>query len=945
MASWWEPPPLPRTQVCGIAAPERHFPRGVAPRAPNLRRSGGLCALCALAAVLALALWPAAAQARVDAGRAGTEQPRLWGIEIGTGARAFERPTYLSRLKHAGINAVVVDPRRLTLTELRATVKAASEARLWVIELIPPAHAKATRTVKAVRATCRASRKPAQTLCASTASLSAAIALSRSSGSAGPIVAVRLAGPAQVAKLSGVSSSGLQILALVKLRAHRFATAAWRKAISVAATTSSLDLAVTPTGANQTLSPYLNQLGKPPSAPASFAVTGSTASTVSVAWAAVVAATEYDVTANGTFAGKTASTSFIVGGLACSTAYKLAVTSKNAAGKTSKASTLTTSTAPCSDATPPSPPAGLTETSATQTSATVAWASSTDNVAVAGYGVFVDGASVGTTAATTYSVSGLTCGSTHTVAVDAFDSAGNHSTRASMNAATSVCSDTTPPSVSVTAPAGGATVSGTVPVTASASDNVAVASVEFWVDGAKEATDTSAPYSYNWDTTQVLGGPHTILVKAFDPSNNSASTSAGVTVSNSPCVTSSASWQNMAMLSPNGTFDVSFDATPSAANIDAVTGLSASPALAYTDLAVSARFNSSGSIDAINGGGYAAANTVAYASGSTYHFRAAVNVPSHTYSLYVTPPGKPETPVALNYAFRTGQGAVTALSNWAVTAASGSHQTCGLALTNPNDMTAPSSPTALVKTNSTQTSLTVSWTASTDNVGVAGYTVYVNGAASSTASGTSRAIYGLGCGTTYTIGVDAYDTAGNHSAQPSTTMATSACPGDSTPPDPTDRSLDKRGRPDLNDALVERVERQRRRDRVPAVPERQPGGNAAGDELRVQRADLRNELHTRRRSVRHRGQRLGNGDGERIDGRLSGHDAAVDADGARHDRGRPDFDHAVLDGLERQRGCDGVSDVPERVAGRDLANDQLPLQWSCLRDVVHPRCGCGGRGQ
>ena len=641
-------------------------------------------------------------------------------------------------MKHAGINAVVVDPRRLTLKELRATVKAANEARLWVIELIPPAHAKATRTVKAVRATCRASRKPAQTLCASTASLSAAIALSRSSGSAGPMVAVRLAGPAQVAKLSGVSSSGLQILALVKLRAHRFATAEWRKAISVAATTSSLDLAVTPTGANQTLSPYLNQLGKPPSAPASFAVTGSTASTVSVAWAAVVAATEYDVTANGTFAGKTATTSFIVGGLACSTAYKLAVTSKNAAGKTSKASTLTTSTAPCSDATPPSPPAGLTETSATQTSATVAWASSTDNVAVAGYGVFVDGASVGTTAATTYSVSGLTCGSTHTVAVDAFDSAGNHSTRASMSASTSVCSDTTPPTVSVTAPAGGATVSGTVPVTASASDNVAVASVEFWVDGAKEATDTSAPYSYSWDTTQVLGGPHTILVKAFDPSNNSASTSAGVTVSNSPCVTSSASWQNMAMLSPNGTFDVSFDATPSAANIDAVTGLSAAPALAYTDLAVIARFNSSGSIDAINGGGYAAANTVAYAGGSTYHFRAAVNVPSHTYSLYVTPPGKPETPVALNYAFRTGQGAVTALSNWAVTAAGGSHQTCGLALTNPNDMTAPSSPTALVKTNSTQTSLTVSWTASTDNVGVAGYTVYVNGAASSAAAGTSR---------------------------------------------------------------------------------------------------------------------------------------------------------------------------------------------------------------
>ena len=88
----------------------------------------------------------------------------------------------------------------------------------------------------------------------------------------------------------------------------------------------------------------------------------------------------------------------------------------------------------------------------------------------------------------------------------------------------------------------------------------------------------------------------------------------------------------------------------------------------------------------------------------------------------------------------------------------------------------------LSKTNSTQNSLTASWTASTDNVGVAGYTVYVNGAASSAAAVTSHTISGLACGTTYTIGVDAYDAAGNHSAQTSTTMPTSACPGDTTPP-------------------------------------------------------------------------------------------------------------------------------------------------------------------
>src|SRR5690349_12123750 len=148
---------------------------------PEPRRSGGLRALCVLAATLAVAIWPAAAQARFDAGRSGTEQPRLWGVEVGTNAKNFASATYLARMKHAGINAVVVDPRRLTLKELRTSVKAATRARLWVVEVVPPAHAKATRSVKAVRATCRAVRMPAQTLCAASASVSNATMLSRSS--------------------------------------------------------------------------------------------------------------------------------------------------------------------------------------------------------------------------------------------------------------------------------------------------------------------------------------------------------------------------------------------------------------------------------------------------------------------------------------------------------------------------------------------------------------------------------------------------------------------------------------------------------------------------------------------------------------------------------------------------------------------------------------------
>lgn len=90
--------------------------------------------------------------------------------------------------------------------------------------------------------------------------------------------------------------------------------------------------------------------------------------------------------------------------------------------------------------------------------------------------------------------------------------------------------DTTPPVVSITAPAAGATVSGTVTVSASASDDSGTVSlVEFYVDGAIEGSDSSAPFSFAWNTTTASDANHTLTAKVYDPSNN-MSTSAGVTV-------------------------------------------------------------------------------------------------------------------------------------------------------------------------------------------------------------------------------------------------------------------------------------------------------------------------------------------------------------------------------------------------------------------------------
>jgi hypothetical protein len=101
------------------------------------------------------------------------------------------------------------------------------------------------------------------------------------------------------------------------------------------------------------------------------------------------------------------------------------------------------------------------------------------------------------------------------------------------NGSSSGGGDTTAPTVSITAPTAGATVSGTVAVNASASDNVGVSKVEFYVDGALRATATTSPYSWSWDTTAFANGAHSLVAKAYDAAGNiGTSSTVSVTVSN-----------------------------------------------------------------------------------------------------------------------------------------------------------------------------------------------------------------------------------------------------------------------------------------------------------------------------------------------------------------------------------------------------------------------------
>lgn len=91
--------------------------------------------------------------------------------------------------------------------------------------------------------------------------------------------------------------------------------------------------------------------------------------------------------------------------------------------------------------------------------------------------------------------------------------------------------DTTPPTVAITSPANGASLTGIVTLTATASDNVGVVGVQFKVDGINSGTEvTVAPYYSSLNVATLSAGVHTISAVARDAAGNTATASVSVTV-------------------------------------------------------------------------------------------------------------------------------------------------------------------------------------------------------------------------------------------------------------------------------------------------------------------------------------------------------------------------------------------------------------------------------
>ena len=157
--------------------------------------------------------------------------------------------------------------------------------------------------------------------------------------------------------------------------------------------------------------------------------------------------------------------------------------------------------------------------------------------------LYVDNAlkSSTTAAAFSFSWNSTTVGNgSHTILVKAYDPSNNiGSASVSLNV-NNVTVDTTPPTVSISSPANGATVSGSISIFGTAGDAGGILKVELYIDNVLKGSTASGSYNFSWDTTTAANGSHTILVKGYDPSNNIGLASIAVNVSNGAAKTDSA---------------------------------------------------------------------------------------------------------------------------------------------------------------------------------------------------------------------------------------------------------------------------------------------------------------------------------------------------------------------------------------------------------------------
>lgn len=522
----------------------------------------------------------------------------------------------------------------------------------------------------------------------------------------------------------------------------------------------------------------------PPSTPGNLHTTAVGATSVSLAWDAStdnVGVTGYVVSRNGTSLATTPDLAFTDNNLTAATAYHYTVSATDAAGNFSIPATLdVTTSGGTPDTQAPSQPGPIVFSNVTATGVTLTWTASTDNTAVTGYRVSRDGALLTTVTGLTYSDSSLTAGTAYSYSVVAIDAANNASTARMGSVTTSTTTDTQPPSApgSVTFTNVTATTA-TVHWTA-ATDNVGVTGYRVLRNGTLLTTVTGLSFA---DSNLTAATAYTYAIVAIDAAGNASSASSGN-------VTTSAATSGTAIrINTGGTAYTDTAGNVWSADTGFNTGSKTTSTATVTGTTEPTLFK-----------------TERYDLPATPELTYTIPVPNGSYlvRLHMAETYGPTTGAGLRVfdidlqgvrAFedvdifsQAGGGNIALVLQKSVSVTTGSvvigfiHQ-----VENPKinaieiipdtgggtpDTQAPTTPGSLQSSNVTATSATLSWTASTDNVGVTGYNVSRNGVPLSTVTSTSFADAGLSPGTTYAYSVVAIDGAGNTSSAASLDVTT-----------------------------------------------------------------------------------------------------------------------------------------------------------------------------
>ncbi len=416
----------------------------------------------------------------------------------------------------------------------------------------------------------------------------------------------------------------------------------------------------------------------------------------------------------------------------------------------------------------PSTPANLTSSSITETGVQLSWTASTDNVAVTGYKVYKDGSLLTTTAGTSYTVSGLTGSTAYSFYVKAEDAASNLSSASNtVNITTLAAPDVTAP----TAPAGLVTsnigqTSLTLSWTAS-TDNIAVTGYKVYKDGSYLATTGSTSYSA---TGLLSGTAYSFYVKAIDAANNASSNSntvnpttaaSGLTYCTSKGNSVSDEWLNRVQI---GTIDNTSGANGGYADFTNLsTNMGQGSNITFTltpawggtvyneGYAIWIDFNQDGDFEDQGEQVFTKAKSKVTSVSDQFTIPANATTGNTRMRITMRYDGTPTACEAYNY---------------------GETEDYTVNIVGASDNTAPTVPAGLIASSVGQTSFTLSWNASTDNVAVTGYDVYKDGTIYNSTSGTSMAISGLTAGTAYSMTVKAKDAAGNISSASSALSVT-----------------------------------------------------------------------------------------------------------------------------------------------------------------------------